>query len=153
MSEFIVAEVVDLPPNREASESRTATCEICGKTWESRAKVLPTRCSDHKATKVDAKVTPNDALLKSAVADMYRAISLIVMPFDQFDAMAIANGADRLADSWMELAKTDPKVKKFLSKMTQTSSWGAVIVAHSMVAMPILQHHKLLPGAKEPGGN
>jgi hypothetical protein len=76
---------------------------------------------------------------------MYRGIAFGVGLLDQFDGMALANGADSLAHSWIVLAQTDPKVRKFLQRITTGSGWGAVILAHTIVALPIIQHHNLIP--------
>jgi hypothetical protein len=80
---------------------------------------------------------------------MYRGLGFAVGMLDQFDGIALAQGADSLAHSWIVLAQTDPKVRKFLQKVTTGSGWGAVILAHALVAMPIVQHHNLTPERKQ----
>lgn len=85
------------------------------------------------------------AQLETAIADMYRGIGMGLTFVDPFDGMTIAEGSDKLAHSWIVLAESNPKMKAFLVKLATGGGWGAVIIAHAMVAYPILAHHDMLP--------
>jgi hypothetical protein len=129
-------------------------CEVCGTALEYSGRGRhPKFCDEHRKNKTSAGSSGSGsatgfkgkAQLEVALADLYRSVAFGVGIFDQFDAMTIAGSADSLAHSWIVLAETDPKVRKFLQKITTGTGWGAVILAHMMIAMPIMINHNALP--------
>lgn len=140
----------DIVENFVSSDDSPYRCEVCAAPLVYGGKGRPpVRCSEHKRNKSSGigkrTSSGNMKALEAAVADMYRALAMGVTMLDTFDGMAIAQGAESLAHSWIVLAETDPKVKKFLVKVTTGSGWGAVIVAHALVALPIIEHHDMMP--------
>jgi len=141
----------DIPDGEWSSDDTPFRCEVCGTALEYSGRGRhPKRCDEHRkggASKGSGgtRSFKNAAQLENAIADMYRTAAFGIGIFDQFDAMAIANSSDKLAKSWITLAESDPKVRKFLEKMVTGTGWGAVIVAHLMVAVPILIHHEKIP--------
>lgn len=101
-----------------------------------------------------AKVTPrkaastpvssfNKTAVRKSLVGLYEAAGLAVMPFDPqcasvFGDDEFVNGA---VDSWLELADTNPLMRKWLTKLTQTTGWGKVIMAHLPLIMAVASHH------------
>ena len=61
--------------------------------------------------------------------------------------MSISSSAEKCADAWVELARTNPAVKRFIIGLVTTSATGALIFAH----MPIMMICAVtfVPGLKE----
>jgi hypothetical protein len=57
--------------------------------------------------------------------------------------MMIAASATQLAESWRPLLESDPKVRKFWQKITTGGGWGAVTLAHGMLAIGIMRAHDI----------
>ena len=64
---------------------------------------------------------------------------------DQYCAQVIVKGAPDLAESWANLAKESPAVKKVLERLLEGGAWGGVVVSSLMIALPIAQHHGVYP--------
>jgi hypothetical protein len=58
----------------------------------------------------------------------------------------MTNGAQPMADAWINVAKQNAGVKRILEGLTQGSAWGAVFMSTAAVAIPIANHH----GARVP---
>lgn len=131
-------------------------CETCGVSlrYSGRGR-KPKYCAEHKA---GGKSTPgtrgtNMKALEHSLAEMYRGLGMGLNFVDPISGMEVAASADALAASWIVLAESNPKIKKFLVKITTGGGVGAVVIAHGMVALPILARHDMLPsfmtGGKE----
>lgn len=122
-------------------------CEVCGTslTYSGRGR-RPKFCEDHKkGAKGTGQRPANMKALENSLADIYRGLGMGLNFIDPISGMEVANSADALAHSWIILAESNPKVKKFLLKITTGGGVGAVILAHGMVAIPILARHDKLP--------
>lgn len=80
--------------------------------------------------------------LEEKLEDLF---STIALPFaiagDMHCANIVAQGAPKMATAWVALADENPGVKRVLTKLTEGSAWGGVIVATASVALPIAAHH------------
>lgn len=125
-------------------------CEVCGTslTYGGRGR-KPRFCAEHKkggtTTSNGKKATANMVVLENNIADLYRGLGMGLSFVDPESGMEVAGAADKLAASWITLAESNPKVKKFLIKLTTGSGVGAVVLAHGTVAYPILKRHDMLP--------
>lgn len=125
-------------------------CEICLSplSYGGRGRP-PTRCDEHRRqkAKTNAPKSPSGSMrgVEEGLRELYTFIGMGVSMVDPIDGMTIASQADKLAHSWILAAESNPKLKKTLIKLTQGSGIGAVVIAHAMVAYPILEHHNLLP--------
>jgi len=127
-------------------------CSKCGLPLEYAGRGRkPTVCKRGEGCRanegsVTARRTSGDVeKIRQGMLELYLTVGIGVNFFDQFDGMVVAQNAPKLADSWAALAEKDPKVRKALMKMLTGTSWSAVLIAHAMVAVPIMQHHKLIP--------
>lgn len=64
---------------------------------------------------------------------------------DQHCAAVVAQGGPRLAQAWAEVAKQNPAVYRVLERMMQGGAWGGVIISTLAIALPIMEHHNVLP--------
>lgn len=133
-------------------------CEVCGTSLEYGGRGRKPRfCAEHKkgaskSASGSGKATASMQVLENNLADIYRGLGMGVSLVDPVSGMEIASAADKLAHSWITLAESNPKVKKFLIKLTTGSGVGAVVIAHGTVAYPILARNGMLPsflGGKE----
>lgn len=75
------------------------------------------------------------------LGDMYRFAGMGLAMVDQPCGLALAQNADTLGASWVELAKTSPSFRRFLARAQQASGWGTVVAAHIPLAMAVIGHH------------
>lgn len=88
-----------------------------------------------------------DDKLREALTQTYVGIGaaagpvmgLFGMSEDQCNAASamIAMSAEQCAEAWVQLAGTNPQVRKTLEKMTEAGGWGTVVFAHVALGMGI----------------
>jgi hypothetical protein len=134
-------------------------CETCGipLVYSGRGR-KPKFCNEHKKQtssntsepRTSRKGNSTDVLIAN-INDLYltAGTALTMAKGTAYDGMVIAQNASQLAESWRGLIDRDPKIRKFWEKAFTATGYGALIAAHMVVAIPILQHHKLIPNAKE----
>lgn len=65
---------------------------------------------------------------------------------DMYCAHILATRTPALAKNLAALADENPGIKRVLNKMMEGSAWGGVALSVVAIAVPIAQHHQLLPG-------
>lgn len=116
-----IADIVASTPNPKANKKRW---------WQSKEKTeKPTRNKPRKP--MPAMPTGG---LKQPITDLYIGLGLGLMPFNVTLAKSVIESAEPCADAWVEYAKTNPAVKRFLINLCSTTAAGKVFMAH----MPIL---------------
>lgn len=151
--DFVDADLLTEPVATSSSEM---TCQVCGidiaHLYAGRGR-KPKFCVEHKPT-VGSRTAASGSTrsvdtLIGQMAEMYAAVGagLTFIPPTATDGMIISGHATSMAESWRPLILRDPKVRKFWEKMTTGGGWGTVIMAHSVVALAIMQAHNVqLPG-------
>jgi len=76
----------------------------------------------------------------------FMTIALGVSVLNFQDGQIIGENAEALGAAWYKVARQNEAVRVFFERMTQTGAWGEAIAATAMVAIPIAQHHDLIPG-------
>jgi hypothetical protein len=80
--------------------------------------------------------TPTERKLQEKVTRLYMVLGTVLRPFGRFLPQLqpisdnIKTFADDAAEAWTDLARDDPKVKKWLESITGASAWGNVIGIH-----------------------
>jgi len=151
--EFQVSESTEgLPPDAAplSMDDGVFRCTVCGTgpLYYSGRGRHPTKCDLHKPGKGASSLgrqTPTMKQLQDSLEQLYIGLGFGVGLADPYSGMMLAENANKLAASWIPLAQSNKKVRHFLEKLTTGSGAGAVIMAHAMVAMPIMAHHDLLP--------
>jgi len=93
------------------------------------------------------RATNTDKLV-AGIKQLYMQLGGVLSFVNAADGMQIAANADTLGESWRGLIERDVNVRKMWEKMLTGSGWSGVIVAHAMVAYPILANHGLVPTPK-----
>lgn len=131
-------------PN-DASPYRCAVCGI-GLYYGGKGRP-PTRCADHKKGSATAsggkRQAPNLKALEDSLTQLYMGLGFGITMVNSDDGMVVVNHAEKLAASWMPLAASNAKVRKFLQKLTTGTGAGAVVTAHAMVCVAIAANHNL----------
>lgn len=84
---------------------------------------------------------PRPGALVKGFTEFYTAAGTMLLPFDQPCGMVIINSAEDCARSLDTLARDNPKVRRILMAMLETSAWGAVIAAHLPIITAVAMHH------------
>lgn len=101
------------------------------------------------AAKAKAPVLPmpSTGIIAKGVNKLYRRAGKIVRAMDADIGEAIIQSArntgddgedDSVGAAWEELAKTNPRIRRFLLKCLEGGAWGALLMAHAPIAMAIL---------------
>lgn len=132
-----------------SEDAEPLTCIICGTPLHYGGRgPKPKFCAEHRKNKTATsrpKNTRSDSALQISIAGIHRGAGFLVGMVDIFDGQTIAANADELAAKWVEASKSDPKLRKWLERIGSGGGKGDLIFAYTMVAYPILAHHKLLP--------
>ena len=83
------------------------------------------------------KPKPRTTKLRKEIENIYALSAMAVFPFDPYIGNLLADNAENCATAWDELAARNPRVKKLLESLTQTSAYGAVIAAHLPIAVAV----------------
>jgi hypothetical protein len=75
-------------------------------------------------------------------------IALIVMTREPFDGQIIAGNQDRFIKAWLEVARTNAKLRKALIRITSVGAYGEAVTATLAIVAPILAHHGTLPNSE-----
>lgn len=129
-------------------------CQVCGKAliYAGRGR-KPRFCEDHKPKGAKSsgstnrsKGVPIDTLVNN-IEQFYMTVGmgLSFLPATQPDSMTVVSSASQLAESWRPAIEANPKIRKFWEKMFTAGSYGTVITAHLIVAIPIMQRHNIIP--------
>lgn len=87
------------------------------------------------------------APLQKSLEELFSAPAYIyALNGDTWAEDHISTTAPRLAEAWYKLAQKNPAVKRTLESLTTGSAWGGVAVATGATVLPLLAHHRLLPG-------
>lgn len=117
-------EGVDIPPKRDTGEGKP------GAPVAQHAK----------------RAGPGMAKLREQLTDLYVSIgTMVVTPLDRLAGTLMIASAPDLAQTWVDLAETNPAVKRALQKMVEAGGWGGVVIAHGMLLMPVLANRGLFP--------
>lgn len=118
-------------------------------------KAKPRAAAKPKATaKPSDGRTPADRKLAASVAEMYTMMGMMVGGIGDIKqdpglsgtGLALVGNSEAIAETWMDLADKNPKVKAALKNITEVSAVGAVVGIHVSCAMPLLISRGVVPG-------
>lgn len=98
---------------------------------------------DSMPTQDAAKPAPTyrAGMLVKPLTGFYETVGGFVVLADQVCGQAIIESAAGAAESLDELARTNPKVRKVLMKLMESSAITKVIVAHLPITLAVTAHH------------
>jgi hypothetical protein len=115
-------------PNARASK-RSWRDLFSGKPREKKAKVRkPTPPMPRKG-------------LAGPLTNMYTGLGMTVAMVDKHCGMAIVESAEDCAQGWEDLAKTNPKVRRALLMLLETSDVTKIVIAHAPIMAAVMAHH------------
>lgn len=128
VSEPLTNNAPDPIPNAKASK-RSFKDWFTGKPKEKKAKVRrPTPPMPRKG-------------LAGPLTNMYTGLGMTVSMIDKQCGMAIVESAEDCAQAWEDLAKTNPKVRRALLMLLETSDVTKIVIAHAPIMMAVMVHH------------
>lgn len=87
------------------------------------------------------RLKPDTKFIVDNLRKTYVGIGLMVRPFDPMAGINIATSANDLAESWITVLEANTKLRRTMKKMVQGGGWGNVLIAHLLVALPIMESH------------
>jgi hypothetical protein len=103
--------------------------------------------------------TPAERKLQEKVSRLYMVLGTVLTPFGRFVPQLIPISeniktfSEDAAEAWMDLARDDAKVKKYLESITGASAWGNVIGIHFAIfasAIPQGVIQQAIPQSDDP---
>lgn len=115
-------------PNARASK-RSFKDWFTGKPKEKKAKVRkPTPPMPRKG-------------LAGPLTNMYTGLGMTLAMVDKQCGMAVVESAEDCAQAWEDLAKTNPKVRRALLMLLETSDVTKIVIAHAPIMAAVMVHH------------
>jgi hypothetical protein len=79
--------------------------------------------------------------IAGSLTNMYTGLGMTVAMVDKHCGMAIVESAEDCAQSWEDLAKTNPKVRRALLMLLETSDVTKIVIAHAPIMAAVMAHH------------
>jgi hypothetical protein len=79
--------------------------------------------------------------IAGALTNMYTGLGMTVAMVDKQCGMAIVQSAADCAESWEDLARTNPKVRRALLMLLETSDITKIVIAHAPIMAAVAMHH------------
>lgn len=121
----------DAPPPRVVPGRKPG--RPLGSTNRAKPGAVPTKPADPRP---EPPQLP--AAAQNAIAQLYVFAGMGLTPFKPAVGQALAMSADDCAKAWMELAKSNPAVRRAILSLMQTSAWGGLAVAHLPIMYAIM---------------
>jgi hypothetical protein len=94
---------------------------------------------------------PTPAMPRSGLAgpltNMYTGLGLSLSMVDRNCGQAIVESAEDCAQAWEELARRNPRVRRAILMLLETSDVTKIVIAHAPIMMAVASHH--VPFVKE----
>lgn len=86
-----------------------------------------------------------DAEIRTAIDAIFVGVGSVWSSFDPHCGFILIDRGPKVTDALVAASKDNPRLREALASFVTASTWGAVISAGMMVAVPIAAHHGLLP--------
>lgn len=98
------------------------------------------------APHVERSLTPAEKKLHKQLTEFYQTIAITVAtPLDALGGQLLFHRSEELAENWIVLAKTNPKVKKVIENLLSASGIGTIIVGHAAIVLAVLANRGAFP--------
>ena len=141
----------------EHGSSATKDCPECGESFEGgfgAARLAKHRKKAHgvapqgkprqRSTPASTKPPTRAQELRDAEAAMfatYAMVGQVIATRDPVCGGAIMEAAPGIAKSWVELAKSNESIRRFIMGVTGPAGWMGVIIAHAPILFAFQAHH------------
>lgn len=85
--------------------------------------------------------------IEEGLNQQFTLVGTVIFAMNEYDGKTILQGSPQLAKSLASLCDKNPKVKRNIERMLAGGTYGEVIIAASMIAVPIMANHNLMPPA------
>jgi hypothetical protein len=85
---------------------------------------------------------------KKTLEELYAGIGGMLLPFDEVCGQVIIDAAPHCAETVYLAAQQNDALRRFVISMTQTSIYGALLIAHMPILMAVAAHHSKNPTVK-----
>lgn len=103
---------------------------------------FPPKKAKVKAPKVRKPTPPMPkGGIAQGIGNMYTGLGLGIGMVDPHCGMVIVENAETCAEAWEELAKKNPKVRRALLMLLETSDVTKIVIAHAPIMMALATHH------------
>lgn len=82
---------------------------------------------------------------RDKIASLYVFAAMPLQAFKPKVAAAMASGADKCADAWMELASENDTVRRTILMLIEGGVWGKVFIAHTPILLAALPDNMMPP--------
>lgn len=82
---------------------------------------------------------------REKIASLYVFAAMPLQAFKPKVAAAMAAGADKCADAWMELAQENDTVRRSILMLIEGGVWGKVFIAHTPILLAALPDNLMPP--------
>lgn len=127
------------PSDQDYSDTSADTQVPGSSTTKKPWQKLKIKRADRASKPIPPK--PRSGALVKPLTDLYTSIGTMMLPFDQVCGLVVVNSAEDCARSLDTLARENPKVRRALMAMVETSVWGQVIAAHLPIITAVAMHH------------
>ena len=93
---------------------------------------------------------PEGAAIQASLTDTLQGLALGIEWLNKEDGKIIHKGAPKLSEALVDLARKDPRYRKYLEKGSQPGKYGPLLLATSAIIGPIAMNHGLLDGLFTP---
>lgn len=83
--------------------------------------------------------------IEEGLNTQFTLVGTIVSVANQYDGRVILEGAPELSKALSNLCDKNPKVKRNIERMLAGGTYGEVIIAAALIAVPIMANHNLMP--------
>lgn len=83
--------------------------------------------------------------IEEGLSTQLTMLGTIVSVANAYDGRVILEGTPKLASSLADLCDKNPKVKRNIERMLAGGTYGEVIIAAALIAVPIMANHDLMP--------
>lgn len=84
---------------------------------------------------------PKKGAFTEPLTEMYGFVGMAIFMRDQHCGTVVMENAEKCAEALDELAYQNESVRRVLDKLTTTSAFGAVVLAHAPIIAAIAAHH------------
>ena len=79
--------------------------------------------------------------LAGPLTNMYTGLGMTLAMVDKHCGMAVVESAEDCAQAWEDLAKTNPKVRRAILMLLETSDVTKIVIAHAPIMAAVMAHH------------
>jgi hypothetical protein len=132
----------EIRPKKRGGRPRTGTPPPATGTPVDRE---PDQAPDSKARGKTQPRIPRyqKGVIAAGMTKLYRRAGKIIKEMDRDIGTAVIECAEDCGEAWDELARTNPRVRRFLLKLITGGAWTAVFMAHAPILLAVIMKERI----------